>query len=145
MSRRLWKVFPHLQSEGQGVMNKKENFDCPHCGQDLRLSPNAEDEIDIARDEGFAKGFADARKEISVCDCHTWPTIEEMHDYCVALEKENKQSEILVKALKKIAVPVSFSFNSEIPIDFYLNVRETLRKEAEEALRQYSDKDGGGE
>lgn len=24
--------------------------------------------------------------EESVCDCHTWPTIAEMHDYCVALE-----------------------------------------------------------
>ncbi len=26
----------------------KENFDCPHCGQDLRLSPDAKDEITLA-------------------------------------------------------------------------------------------------
>jgi len=29
-----------------------------------------------------------AMNELAVCDCHTWPTISEMHDYVVALEKK---------------------------------------------------------
>lgn len=26
--------------------------------------------------------------EIFVCDCHTWPTVGEMHDYVEALERK---------------------------------------------------------
>lgn len=38
----------------------KQKYDCPHCGQDLRLSPDAKDEIDDAKIEGFRE----ASKEI---------------------------------------------------------------------------------
>lgn len=31
--------------------------------------------------------------ERPVCDCHTWPTAKEMHDYCVALEQRLEQAE----------------------------------------------------
>ncbi len=43
--------------------------------------------------QGMAKETADLRAQLAaekdrpVCDCHTWPTVAEMHDYCVALEK----------------------------------------------------------
>lgn len=44
-------------------IKKKENFDCPHCGQDLRLSPDAKDEIEAARIEGFRVGREEAIRE----------------------------------------------------------------------------------
>ena len=41
-------------------MKGKESFDCPHCGQDLRLSPGAGDEIELA----YEKGVTDERKRM---------------------------------------------------------------------------------
>lgn len=35
----------------------KKNFDCPHCGQDLRLSPDAKDEIEIAKEKGYLEAL----------------------------------------------------------------------------------------
>jgi len=40
----------------------KQNYDCPHCGQDLRLSPGAEDEIENAKVEGFIKAVKEINK-----------------------------------------------------------------------------------
>jgi hypothetical protein len=42
---------------------------------------------DPARGE-MASIIVEAFRDLPVCDCHTWPTVEEMHDYCVAIEKE---------------------------------------------------------
>lgn len=38
---------------------------CPHCGQDLGLSPDAKDEIEIAKDMGFQKGYKSREVEIA--------------------------------------------------------------------------------
>jgi len=40
----------------------RNNFDCPHCGQDLRLSPDAETEIEMAFERGAASERAKAEK-----------------------------------------------------------------------------------
>jgi len=41
----------------------------------------------------------------SICDCHTWPTIKEFHDYTVALEQKMKElnCDDLESAMKIIA------------------------------------------
>jgi ribosomal protein L32 len=39
---------------------------------------------------------------ITVCDCHTWPTIKEFHDYVVALEAELKKKDETIFSLKDI-------------------------------------------
>mgnify|MGYP001570762715 CR=1 FL=1 len=38
-----------------------------------------------------------AHNEVIVCDCHTWPTGEEMHAYVEVLEKRVKELEIEVR------------------------------------------------
>lgn len=66
-------------------MNKKkaeeivEDFDCS-------TSKTREENLELTRAEMFLEGYSQAVNELLVCDCHCWPSIKEMHDYCVALE-----------------------------------------------------------
>lgn len=39
--------------------------------------------------------------ERSVCDCHTWPTVSELHDYTVALESKLKHLADEVERLRE--------------------------------------------
>lgn len=39
---------------------KGKSVDCPHCGQDLRLSPDAKDELTIAYEKGHAAGVKES-------------------------------------------------------------------------------------
>lgn len=59
-------------------------------------------EIRLFEEYWEAKGFLEGieyQKSLPVCDCHTWVTTKELHDYTVALEK---RVEKLVELLKLV-------------------------------------------
>jgi hypothetical protein len=41
--------------------------------------------------------------ERPVCDCHTWPTVKEMHDYCEALERKLAEAREYIVKLASLA------------------------------------------
>lgn len=75
--------------------------------------------------------MAERRLERPVCDCHTWPTVRELHDYTVAVERQrDKLREVAVDAretLEKVKAKVAemsrllrkhgYVFDNVFPVD----------------------------
>lgn len=56
--------------------------------------------------------------DITVCDCHCWPTVQEMHDYVEALEQERDR---LKAALPKGEVRTCWVVQRVLPNAVYYN------------------------
>jgi hypothetical protein len=44
-----------------------------------------------ARVESIANTISRHINSLAVCDCHTWPTVKEMHEYVVTLEEQYRE------------------------------------------------------
>jgi hypothetical protein len=56
----------------------------------------------ISGDNGVLSRQLAEVAERPVCDCHTWPTVKEMHDYCEALERELAEARATLKTADEL-------------------------------------------
>lgn len=77
------------------MTKQDEELDCPHCGQDLRLSPDAKDEIEVAFGNRFQKGRESMAEEaakiaFSLCEseaCDSFDDCYQVQDILALKEK----------------------------------------------------------
>ena len=67
----------------------------------IREMERVQEELLVAKrnTESWQETAQQAREETVVCDCHTWPTIKEFHEYTVAVEEERDKLTESVKQL----------------------------------------------
>ena len=98
--------------------------DCPsccihrHCQDQLRV---AQEELLVAKRN--AESWQETAESKIVCDCHTWPTIKEFHEYTVAVEAERDAAQ------KELANLHEHKFGLYATIEGLEEERDRLRAE----------------
>lgn len=78
---------------------------------------------------------AETEHDCAVCDCHTWPTAKEMHDYCVALEHRLRAAETECNHLDNLL----FNCNTATEMAFGLRKGKIMNLAPDKAIKQLAE------